>query len=92
MASLCLTQTHDRLRNALSCHLPHTYCLVVSNQKFMSNADIVDPVMGIINNMLQCPEAKAEFERLGILKRVCTTAFCFHCLSDHYISSRIIQM
>ena len=36
----------------------------------MSDADIVDPVVGMIYNMLRCPEAKAEFKRLGILKRM----------------------
>ena len=60
----------------------------------MSNADIVDLVVGIIHNMLPCPEAKTEFERLGILKCMCRNPLprYFHRLSEHYISSRIIQM
>ena len=51
----------------------------------MSNGDIVDPVLGIIYNMLRCPDAKAEFERLGILKRMCMSVYTFMVLaSGHY--------
>lgn len=39
-------------------------------QKFANNPKIVDPVVGIVFNLLRCREAAVEFIRLDILKHV----------------------
>lgn len=42
----------------------------LTREKFISNPKIVDPVVGIIFNMMRFPEAEEEFARLGISRLV----------------------
>ena len=52
----------------LTSHIAY-FLMSVKLQKFANNPKIVDPVVGIVFNLLRCREAAVEFIRLDILKR-----------------------